>query len=202
MVVMTSCSWDLLPFLLPIYYYVLWSLFNFRKRRARISISFHFVLQCILIKTITLVSLQYSCPLLDFVFAVLPSFDAVGFLAVLLFLMYLRKCSIFACLFCILWLAVSPTLLEEASTVVFSHLICQNLTVLGFCLWIQLQLLTDAFSCIVTFFTLFLGQVSFLLSFLNPVFRPDMYWLCLVSPVKFLFFYTAWTTFQGFSFFL
>lgn len=85
---------------------------------------------------------------------------------------------------------------------VLSHLICQNVTVLDFCLWIQLQLLTDAFSCIITFFALFLGQVSFLLSFLNPVFRPDMYWFCLVSPVRFSFFYTTWTTFLGvFSFF-
>lgn len=173
-------------------HYVFWSHFNFRKRRVKLSKSFHFVLQWILIKITTLVSLQHSCPLLNFTFIVLSSFDAVGFLAVLLFLMYLRKYSIF---FFTPFTCCLSDCFGESSITVFSHLMCQNLSVLGFFLWIQLQLLTDASSRIITFFALFLGQVSFLLSFLNPVFRPDTYWLCLVSPERFSFFYTAWNTF-------
>lgn len=137
-IIFCDISWWLPPAILEIcyhslcqyIYYVFWSHFNFGKRRVRTSQSFHFVLQWLLIKRITLVSLQYSCPLLNFTFIVLSWFDAVGFLAVLLFLMYLRKCSIyffltpFSCYFSDSFCTVS--------IILFSHLICQILTVLGF----------------------------------------------------------------------
>lgn len=92
----------------------------------------------------------------------------------------------------------------EASIIVFSHLICQNLTVLGFFLWIQLQLLTDTFSCIITFFALFLGWVSFLSSFLNPPCLQTWYVLALSSITckVFVLLYSLNYFLRAFSFFL